>query len=106
MYRFEEPAQRQEPASSQVAGGSFMHLYSKRLLTVCFTQSSFLGAKGAAMNKADMIPALMGPHSKIRSFTSLLSVTNEKNKDIRRVCNREAYHNPKGQGSFLSGSDI
>lgn len=58
-------------------------------------QGSFLGAKGAAMNKEDMIPALMGPHSKIWSFTSLLNATNKKKKDVKRVCNREAYHHPK-----------
>lgn len=48
-------------------------------------QGTVLEAKDTAMNKADMIPALVGPHSKIWSFTSLINVTKEEIRMLREL---------------------
>lgn len=41
--------------------GSFIYLYNKFVLTAYYMQGTVLGAKDVAINKADMIPALMAP---------------------------------------------
>lgn len=46
-------------------------------------QGTVLSVKNAAMNRADVIPALMSPHSKTWSFTNLTNATKEKNKGVK-----------------------
>lgn len=46
-------------------------------------QGTVLEAKDTAMKKADMIPSLVGPHSKIWSFTSLINAAKEEIRMLR-----------------------
>ena len=48
-------------------------------------QGTVLGVKDVAINKAIMISALMGPHSKIQTFTSLIYATKEKSRVLREL---------------------
>lgn len=66
-------------------------------------QGTVLGARDAAITST-IVSALMGPHSKIQTFTGLIYATKEKKQGAKRACNRELFWF-EGSVSLLSGNN-